>query len=257
MNKLLIRNIVVITSFLAFTPAFARAGGGSNGGGGGLIQLILLPFILIYSAYVTHRLKKKAAECKNLLSQVQSRESGWDIQTIEGIATRLFHKIQDAWCDQDTATLVELTKGSARSQLVSELEKLTKQGHKNRMDDLAIAEISLLNIQNFLNDEEDNFTVSITASARDYTVDSKGAVVSANTRKKGRFRTPESVPKEQFSEFWTFEREGEDWVLLELAQGHAWKSIVERPLVDEGTAPDSPYSLVAGTGVPAWRPAAS
>ncbi len=252
MNKnSLLAKTLLFTFLLGLTPAFARAGGGSNGGGG-WVELILFPFLIAYGMYVSYRLRKKGEECRELLKQVQNRETGWDLGTIESIATRVFMAVQKAWCDQDTAELTRLTKGEARANLDTELRALMAKGHSNRMDDLKIEKIDLLNIQNYLDDEKDNFTVQIQAVARDYTVDHTGKIVSANTRKKGKFTRPDQVPLESFSEFWTLEREGQDWVLLELEQASAWKSVVDKPLLDEGTAPESPYA--AGTGMRTLRP---
>lgn len=222
------------------SPAFARAGGGSNGGAGGIINLIVLPIVLIYGAYVTYRLNKKSKECHVLLDQVRQREKGWDTATLEGIVERVFLGVQQAWCEQDLKCLEFLTKGPARLELKGKIAELTRKGHKNRMDELEITGITLLNVQNYLDDELDNFTVKIDAKARDYDVDTNGAIVSANTSKKKKYSNPSEVPAEAFHEFWTFEREGDDWVLLELAQASAWKSAVERPMFDEGTAPYSP-----------------
>ncbi len=230
------------------SPAFARAGGGSNSGGGGIINLILLPAILIYGAYVTYRLNKKSKECHVLLDQVRQREKGWDTATLEDIVRRIFMSVQQAWCEQDLKCLEFLTKGNARAELKFKMSELTQKGHKNRMDDLEITGIKLLNVQNYLDDELDNFTVKIDAKARDYTVDADGTVVSANTQKKKKYKNPSNIPSEAFHEFWTFEREGDDWVLLDLAQASAWKSAVERPMFDEGTAVGSPTAAPRNDG---------
>ena len=163
-------------------------------------------------------------------------------------------KIQQAWTSGDQNALNELSKGPAADKLRDELAELKGKQHRNCMDNLSIKEIDLLNIQNFLDDEQDTFTVSITAEARDYTVDASGKIVSVNTSKKGTFKTPEAVPLESFTEFWTFEREGDTWVLFKLAQYHEWKGVVNRPLVDEGTDAESAYARRPGTGLPGLRP---
>ena len=232
--------ILLSVLLLLTDAAFARAGGGSNSGGGGIVQLILLPFILAYSAYVTYKLKQKSKECSSLLHQIGHRETGWDLETLKGISSRLFMGVQEAWCKQDVTELRRLTKGSARAELVHKLDELTDKGRQNHMDDLQITAITVLNVQNFLDDEQDNFTVRVEAKARDYTTDGSGRIVEANTRKRKTFSDPTQVPAEPFAEFWTFEREGDDWVLLELAQSSAWKSTVSRPMFDEGGAGLSP-----------------
>ena len=239
---------------LGLTPVLARAGGGGNSGGGGILYLILMPFFIAYAAYIRHRLKKKSEECRGLLTELQRRETGWEIGDIEKIASSVFMKIQSAWTEGSEEALKELSKGPASEKLLKELSELSGKGHKNCMDDLTIKTISLLNIQNFLDDELDTFTVSIEAAARDYTVDSSGKIVSVNTSKKGTFNKPGAVPLETFTEFWTFEREGDTWVLLELKQYHEWKSVVNKSLKDEGTARESAYAKYPGTGLPQLRP---
>ena len=182
------------------------------------------------------------------LSQIGQREDGWSTDTLQSIASRLFMDIQKAYCDQDEDGLNRLTKGAARVELSRELSQLRDQGHKNRMDDLRIDQITVLNVQNFLDDEQDNFTVKVAARARDYTVDHNGVIVSANTRKKKRYTSAQDIPAEPFQEFWTFEREGDDWVLLELAQAAAWKSVVDRPFIDQGTLAESPSNRYPEAG---------
>lgn len=253
MKNRLIRKTVLLVLLIGLTPVWARAGGGSNGGGG-IVYLILMPFLIVYGAYIRHRLKKKSEECRGLLAKLQRRETGWEIGNIEKIASSVFVDIQSAWTDADEDALSHLSKGPASEKLLNELGELTKKGHRNCMDDISIKKINLLNIQNFLDDELDTFTVSIEAVARDYTVDSSGKIISANTSQKGKFDRPDAVPLGTFTEFWTFEREGDTWVLLELAQYHEWKSVVNRPMLDEGTARESAYARPPGTGLPQLRP---
>lgn len=236
-------------------PVLARAGGGSNSSGGGLGQLLLLPFFIAYSAYVSYKLRKKGQQCQALIAKLDQREKGWDTDSLVSIANRLFFDIQQAWTAQDLPAVERLSKGPARDELARQLDELKAKGHINRMDDLNVLKITVLNIQNFLDDEQDNFTVKIEAKARDYTVDQDGKFVSANTGKKGNYTSGDSVPAEEFSEFWTFEREGDGWVLLELAQAFAWKSVVARPMIDEGTAADSPSRRLQGSISPSVNPA--
>lgn len=248
--------LILAAILLMALPVLARAGGGSNSsGGGGLGQLLLLPFFIAYSAYVSYKLRKKGQQCQALIAKLDQREKGWDTDTLMSIANRLFFDIQQAWTAQDVPAVERLSKGPARSELVRKLDELKLNGRINRMDDLSVLKITVLNIQNFLDDEQDNFTVKIEAKAKDYTVDQDGKFISANTSKKGSYTSGDSVPAEEFSEFWTFEREGDGWVLLELAQAFAWKSIVARPMIDEGTAVDSPSRRLQGGGSPSVSPA--
>lgn len=229
---------------LSTAPAWARAGGGSNSGGGGILQLVLLPILLLYSAYVTRRLNQKSAECDKLLDSICARESGWDKDTLLNIARERFARIQETWCAGDLDGIRAQTKDSVRVDFVHKLEALQRAGHRNHMDDLQVQELQLLNVQNFKDDEQDCFTVRVKASARDYTTSVEtGEIVSANTGTSKKYKKAADVPARSFIEYWTFEREGSDWVLRELADASGWKSAVAKPLIDEGTSLDSAQAL--------------
>jgi hypothetical protein len=229
---------------LSTAPAWARAGGGSNSGGGGILQLVLLPILLLYSAYITRRLNQKSAECDKLLDGICARESGWDKDTLLGIARERFARIQQAWCAGDLDGIRAQTKDAVRVDFVHKMEALLHQGQRNHMDDLKVEELQLLNVQNYKDDEQDCFTVRVKATARDYTTSVEtGAIVSANTGDSKKYKNPADVPARSFIEYWTFEREGNDWVLRELADASGWRAAVEKPLIDEGTSLDSAQAL--------------
>jgi len=51
--------IIALSLAVASGVALARAGGG-GGGGGGIVGLILLPFVIIYSAILSYIVSKKS-----------------------------------------------------------------------------------------------------------------------------------------------------------------------------------------------------
>jgi hypothetical protein len=86
--------------------------------------------------------------------------------------------------------------------------------------------------QNYRDKEKDIFTACIDATATDYTVDADGNIVNSNTASR-RKQANKQKSQEAFCEFWTYERHGDNWLLLRVDQAKDWKKSVDAELVDE------------------------
>lgn len=225
--------LLKLTIFLALASPFAlaRAGGGGNAGGG-LLYLIVLPFVIAYAIYINHRINKKKKATEQLLNTLSENDPAWKEYDLEEFARGTFFKIEEAWCKQDLAQLESLLRPELFSEWKSQIELMQSNGERNVMDGLRIDDLRFVEAQNYRDKEKDIFTACIDATATDYTVDADGNIVNSNTSSR-RKKANRQKSEEAFREFWTYERHGDNWLLLKVDQAKEWKKLVNEELVDE------------------------
>jgi len=82
----------VLTIFILFIHSpIARAVGGSSKGGG-LIGLILLPFFIIYSAFIPYFAAKKIKQAKALIKRISVLDSAWELDHLKAELKNLISK---------------------------------------------------------------------------------------------------------------------------------------------------------------------
>jgi len=223
---------LVILLCLSVIPAFARGGGGRNSGAGGILYIILMPFIIIYGWYVNRKINQKKAQADALLDKLSKKDPAWDEKHLESVVRTTFFKIQSAWCDQNKDALKTLLATDLLTEWSLQIDDLKAKGCRNVMDGLTVDGVRIVEVQNYQDTAKDSFTVCIDAAATDYTVDRNGNIVDSNTRNRSKQAHGEKA-LEKFREFWTYERQGNDWKLASIDQSGNWKRSVEAPLVDE------------------------
>lgn len=206
--------VLILLTFVS-TAAFARAGGGGGGGGGGgIFGIIALPFILIYMAYVNHKIHKKEKEVDVLLSKLEQTDPMWNEKELIKMASDKFLLLQKAWSEQN----MEITRKNLSASLFQNWEDQIngqiERNEKNIVSGTVIKQIGIVDVETGANN---NFTVCIDAQAYDQTY-ANGKVV-ASLSKNGAYR-----------EFWTFERANNDWLLKEVTQADGWKRFVNAHL---------------------------
>ena len=226
---------LVITSFTVLTlapEALARAGGGRNSGGGGLIALILAPLFIIFAWYVNRRINTKSKEADALLERLAKKDPVWDEKKLEDMVGKSFFAIESAWCSQNLNKLSLHLTPELAAQWATQIACLKQSGQWNKMDDLKLDTVRIVEVKNYREKEKDSFTACLDAGAVDYTVDAEGQVFDSNAgSRRGRDNNEKEFAK--FREFWTFQRHGDKWLLSAVDQKDAWEKLVDEPLVDE------------------------
>jgi predicted lipid-binding transport protein (Tim44 family) len=90
---------------------------------------------------------------------------------------------------------------------VSQLKGLVRNHEINRIDDLKVERVDIVNVRYTEKPDQREFTALISASARDYYVDDRA----------NQFLRGDKNPS-RFQEFWTFHRSGDQWLLREIEQ---------------------------------------
>lgn len=200
---------VIITVLLLLAPevALARAGGGGGHGKGSWLNIILLPILLIYSAILTHQVRKKSKACKVLLARLEKLDPAWDLDAIRRRISQVFFKVQQAWMERDQNVARDCMSDAIFEKHKMQTDQLISQHRKNILENINLIETEVVDVEDFADNKKDKFWVDLKGSMIDYTVDdTTGSIVSGKRE------------AESFTELWKFIRAGDTWVLDEIDQ---------------------------------------
>ena len=204
---------------LASSEVLARAGGGSSGGSCHSWYCILLyPIVLINGAYISLRLSLKQSQVRRALAKMAEREPLWQEEGLIKGASSEFMVLQTAWGNQDLELIKQHLHPALYSNWESQINAQKVRGERNMMVGLSINKVRIVNVQNYKDNEKDEFTVAIDAKANDQTI-VDGKITKEDNAK--------------FREFWTFEWEQGHWKLREVVQANGWKRFVNAHIVYE------------------------
>ncbi len=179
--------------------------------------LIIVIFILLKSkkrktenldfVYGSSAVAKKAGKTQKLLMFLSTQDPSVAPEALKKIAESTFRKLQECWGSREYGPMQPLLMQSLYEQHVSQLRGMKRNNEINRVEDLKIEKVDLVNVRYTDKPSQREFTALISASARDYYVDARD----------GRFlRGDKSAAK--FQEFWTFQLMDGKWLLREVEQ---------------------------------------
>jgi hypothetical protein len=196
----------VLLCCLVPIDALARAGGGSSRGGG-ILNLILLPFIIIYSAIITHYARKKNKQAKALISKISQIDKAWNFNALKARIEETFFKVQIAWRDRDQDIAKDYMSERLYKKHKIQTSYMRQKQRRNIMENINLKEAKVVEIMDYIDDSQDSFWVYIVGSMIDYTIDDKtGKIIDGK-----KINLP-------FKELWRFIRQGDTWVLDEIDQ---------------------------------------
>ena len=158
----------------------------------------------LYSHAVVAR---KADRTVKLLEFLRKQDPSVLPDTLRELAELAFRKLQECWEKREYAPMQSLMMASLFSEHTAQLRGLVHNQEINRIEDLKVESVDLVNIRYTEKPDQREFTALISASARDY-------YVEADT---GKFLRGDAAPA-RFQEFWTFQRQGDRWLLREIEQ---------------------------------------
>lgn len=210
-------SLVLIPLILYSVDLYARAGGGRSGKCGWAC-IILFPLFFIYAAYVNYRIYKKRDLVRKALKEMELREPQWSEENLVKIAWKKFMDLQNAWGEQNLVVIKEQLHPTLYNNWETQIKEQKARGEKNVMLGLSINEFRIVDVKNFNDDEQDEFTVCFDAEATDQTT-TNGQMTKSE--------------KSKFREFWTFEWEKSDWRLKEVVQSEGWRRFVSSAIIYE------------------------
>ena len=150
---------------------------------------------------------KKSARTEKLLEFLGTQDPSVSPKALRTLAESTFRTLQECWEKRDYGPMKPLLMDDLFLQHTSQLKGLVRNHEINKIANLKIERVDLVNVRYTEKPDQREFTALITASARDYYVDDR----------TDKFLRGDKSPA-QFQEFWTFHRSGKNWLLREIEQ---------------------------------------
>jgi predicted lipid-binding transport protein (Tim44 family) len=150
---------------------------------------------------------KKAKKTEKLLVFLSRQDPSVSTKELHTLAESTFRKLQECWQKRDFGPMQPLLMPDLFRQHSAQLQGLVRNHEINRIDDLKVERIDLVNVRYTNKPDQREFTAFVTASARDYYLDDRTS----------RFLRGDKSPA-RFQEFWTFHLSGDHWLLREIEQ---------------------------------------
>lgn len=157
--------------------------------------------------YSPGEVAQKTAKTEKLMEFLCKQDPSLQPGELRKLAESTFRKLQECWGKREYGPMKSLLMPDLYAQHTSQLQGLKRNHEINRIDNLTVERVDLVNLRYTEKPDQREFTALITASARDYYVDD---------RTKNFLRGDNSPA--QFQEFWTFHRSGNHWLLREIEQ---------------------------------------
>jgi len=202
---------------------------GSGGGGnisffGFLMFIVFFGFIIFIFVAVGSKAKKskeenldfvyprnqiipKAQKTDKLLGFLSQQDQAMTPEELAKLVSSTFMQLQECWSKLDYSPMGTLLMPNLFNEHTAQLQGLMRNHEINRIDNLKIEQIDLVNVRYTEKTNQREFTALITASARDYYVDDR----------TNKFLRGDQTPA-RFQEFWTFQMTDGGWLLREIGQ---------------------------------------
>jgi predicted lipid-binding transport protein (Tim44 family) len=240
-------------SYLLFEScqAFARAGDSGGAGGGSslsyqnrsmyslasyVISFAVLALASLHAFGTNRKINRRREEVSKALSEMSQLEQEWSEDRLESQVRQKFLLLQEAWSRQDLQTIKTQLKDDLYAYWQAELAKQISENQRTHIEKVTIQSVRIIAVRNHMNNEADEFTASIDATCHERLI----SLWSDPLVKRQGLRV------DRFREFWTFQREHDQWKLKDVRQFSAWSRLVSAEIVDElraknaTRAPDTP-----------------
>lgn len=143
-----------------------------------LRSLFVLPLNL-YKFITVPITTVKTSQSVTKITQIKIRDPGFNEQVFHDKISTAFFEIENNWCARDMGSARLFLSDAIYSRFHLQLEEYLRNHTFNRLDELSLDRVAILDIRWDAN--HDTIDVWITATARDYIVDEQGKVVSGTT----------------------------------------------------------------------------
>ena len=150
---------------------------------------------------------KKADKTMKLLMFLSRQDPSLSPPELSKLAESTFRKLQDCWEKRDYGPMKPLLMDALFVEHTSQLQGLVRNHEINRIHDLKVERVDIVNVRYTEKSDQREFTALLTASARDFYVDDRTGKFLRGDEESARFQ-----------EFWTFHRSGDEWLLREIEQ---------------------------------------
>ncbi len=152
-------------------------------------------------------MSSKAGKTEKLLIFLGQQDPSVKPEGLRKLVDSTFRKLQECWQARKYEPMKPLMMPDLFNQHTAQLSGMIANHEINRIENLKVEYIDLVNVRYTEKPDQREFTALITASAQDYYVDDP----------TGKFLRGDKAPA-RFQEFWTFHRVGDQWLLREIEQ---------------------------------------
>ena len=152
--------------------------------------------------YDRNKVSPKAGKTEKLLIFLGQQDPSVKPEELRKLVDSTFRKLQECWQARSYEPMKPLMMPDLFNQHTAQLSGMIANHEINRIENLKVESIDLVNVRYTEKPDQREFTALITASAMDYYVDDK----------TGKFLRGDKAPA-RFQEFWTFHRVGNQWLL--------------------------------------------
>ncbi len=157
--------------------------------------------------YSSSEIARKATRTDKLLQFLSQQDPSMAPESLRKLAESTFRKLQECWGTRQYDPMEPLLMPSLYAQHSAQLRGMARNHEINRIEDLKVERVDLVNVRYTEKPDRREFTALISAFARDYYVEDK----------TGKFIRGDKTAA-RFQEFWTFQRLDNRWLLREIEQ---------------------------------------
>lgn len=153
------------------------------------------------------RVERKSRKTEKLLDFLSRQDNSVSPEELRSQAEAMYRKLQECWSARDYLPLEPLLMPDLHARHAAQLRSLARNHEVNIIEDLTIEAVDLVNVRYAEKPEQREFTVLITAKARDYYIDDRS----------GNFLRGDTSAA-RFQEFLTFQWSDGTWLLRDIEQ---------------------------------------
>ena len=120
-------------------------------------------------SYSKSKIAKKAGKTQKLLQFLSAQDPSVKPENLRTTAESTFRKLQECWAAGEYDPMQPLLMQSLYDQHVAQLKGMKRNNEINRIENLKVEKVDLVNVRYTDKPNQREFTALISASARDYT----------------------------------------------------------------------------------------
>jgi len=148
---------------------------------------------------------KQSKQVASALRAAEKKDYNWNEKKLKKYAEGIFLKFQQDWSNFDTESMGRYLSPEYHQHITLMMHALNGAHRVNRMTDVRINKSVIVDAEDSDNNDNDMFTLGITATAKDQLIDTRTSVLLFQD-------------KNSFTEYWHFIRRGNDWILQSIEQ---------------------------------------
>lgn len=189
--------------------------------GDGYRVLILLAAVAVIILVTTFAYKwliaYKAKKINKLITQSAQSDPAWNKEKLMAFIKDAYLRIQNAWMKQNMELVQDIVNPTLRGKYQRLLEYQKTSGVYNFIDKINIDKIKIIGLEDYVENEKDNFTTYIS-----------GQMVNLIVRKNG--KVLKEVRLENFEDLYYFIRTKNGWVIKDISnEVDIWNVIDTKP----------------------------